>query len=293
MTSVRSRPALFRALGHAEPPPEIEVGNRVFRLVEVFKHDSWAATALYGDASGKHITCKFNRQQSVLGLPMRWLGRILARREAAFLRRLAPLPQVPNEAGPVLVAGRQLPHAVARDFVAGQPFRKRSQVTPAFFTSLERLMADVHAAGMAYVDLHKRENIIVDEAGKPHLIDFQVSFGLTDRWPGNGRLARAILRNLQEMDTYHLRKHVTRCFPDLMTAKEKAHGLHRPGLIGAHRRVAVPLRNLRRRFLTAIGVRDATGAAGSEHEPEAAFRGPGAVGTKDQGALPPEPPPRV
>ena len=31
-----------------------------------------------------------------------------------------------------------------------------------------------------YVDLHKRENIIVNERGEPSLIDFQISLS----WPG-------------------------------------------------------------------------------------------------------------
>ena len=38
----------------------------------------------------------------------------------------------------------------------------------------------MHARRTVYVDLHKRENIIVSEHGKPCLIDFQISIC----WPG-------------------------------------------------------------------------------------------------------------
>ena len=46
----------------------------------------------------------------------------------------------------------------------------------------------------------------------------------------------------------------------------------RPWWIRAHRTVVVPFRTLRRRLLAALGVRDATGMAASEHFAEDAVR---------------------
>ncbi len=43
---VRPRPALFRALGRDEPPSVVTIGGEKHELIEIFKHDSWAATAL-------------------------------------------------------------------------------------------------------------------------------------------------------------------------------------------------------------------------------------------------------
>ena len=102
---LRKRPAWLRALGDADPPPTVRVAGRDYGLLTVFKHDSWAATALYADPEGDRITCKFNRMQPVFVIPMQWLGRILARREARFLQLLAPVALVPDEMGPVAAQG--------------------------------------------------------------------------------------------------------------------------------------------------------------------------------------------
>jgi hypothetical protein len=271
---VRRRPALLRALGSAEPPGSVQVAGSGYRIETVLKHDSWAATALYSGPGGERIICKFNRVQPAFGIPMAWLGRMLARREAAFLRRLASLELVPDDLGPVIADAQPIAGALARTYIDGEAFRDGTRVDAAFFAELRRLLDAIHASGIAYVDLHKRENIIVDRSGRPHLVDFQVSLGTGRRWPGNGRLAGLIVRKLQEMDDYHYRKHYARCLPEALTPAELQRYLEPPGFIRAHRRVAVPLRRLRRRLLVLLKVRDRSGQARSELEPEDALRPP-------------------
>ena len=99
----RPRPAIFRALGRSEPPPVVQIEGAAFRMIELLKHDSWAATAIYESADRKAL-CKFNRQQSILGLPMRWLGRLLASRERAFHARLDGIPGIAPALGTVTAA---------------------------------------------------------------------------------------------------------------------------------------------------------------------------------------------
>jgi hypothetical protein len=275
---VRGRPALLRALGGADPPESVWVGGSEYRVADILKHDSWAATAVYAGSRGERIICKFNRVQPAFGLPMAWLGRRLARREAGFLRRLAHLDLVPDDLGPVMADGRPLAGALARSYVDGEAFRDPGQVQPAFFAELRRLLDAVHACDMAYVDLHKRENIIIGRDGRPHLIDFQVSLGMWRRWPGKSRGVRMIVRKLQAMDDYHYRKHYARCLPAALTAEELRRYLQPPGFIRAHRRLAVPLRGLRRRLLVLLKVRDRSGQAHSELEPEDALRPPSPPG---------------
>lgn len=279
---LRKRPAWLRALGNAEPPPSVEVEGRTYRLEITFKHDSWAATALYADSAGARITCKFNRVQPVFIIPMRWLGRTLARREAHFLQLLADVPLVPDELGPVIAQGKVLENAVARRFVDGAPFRNSTKVDQHFFEQLRGVLDAVHARGMAYVDLHKRENIIVDTEGRPHLIDFQVSYSPGSRWPWNGRVARSLLRQLQEMDDYHYRKHYARCLKHHLSPDEYERLLEPTGLVRWHRKFGVPLRALRRRLLTALHLRDRSGQASSELEPEDAFRNSKKAGSGDR-----------
>jgi hypothetical protein len=263
--TARPRPPIFRALGAHEPPERVEVGGQPYQLVRVFKHDSWAATALYRGPSGQ-IVCKFNRQQSVAGLPMRWLGRRLARREAAVLQRLSDLPNVPRWAGDVCVNGRRLEHAVAHDYVPGHPLGDGERVNDRFFGELTDLLATMHRRGIAYVDLHKRENVIVGDDGRPYLIDFQISLTLPNWWP-----ARAVLRMAQRSDDYHLAKHVARCRPDLGGVLPSI-AANRPWWIRLHRLVARPFRACRRRLLVWCGVRTGRGRVGSEHFPEEVVR---------------------
>jgi hypothetical protein len=270
---VKPRPPLFRALGAKEPPARVRVAGEDYVQLAVFKHDSWAATALYGNGE-RRITCKFNRMQPVFLLPMGWLGRLLARREAWFLDALKELELVPDGLGPVVVDGQVARHAVARIYVEGEPFRDRTGLAPDFIRQLENLLGEVHRRGIAYVDLHKRENVIVDRQGRPNLIDFQVSLATGDRFPFNTRAFGWLVRQLQETDLYHVRKHHVRLYKEEFTPEERESYARPPGIIGAHRRVAVPLRRFRRMLLTKLRVRDRSGMAGSEHEPEVAFRTP-------------------
>ena len=270
-TSSRPRPPVFRALGADDPPAEIEVGGAPYRRLEILKHDSWAATAIYGGPVGR-IVCKFNRRQSLFGLPMAWLGRVLARREARILALLADQPNVPDGCGSVRADGKRLNNAVAHVYVPGRPLGRYERVNDDFFPRLGRLLAEMHRRKMAYVDLHKRENILVGDDGQPHLIDFQISVALSHRWPAGTEIVRAVLDLLQRSDEYHFRKHVAHNRPDLYAEMPLSVTVGRPWWIRAHRMIGVPLRTLRRRLLSALGVRDATGQAASEHFAEDAVR---------------------
>jgi hypothetical protein len=261
----RPRPPVLRALGADDPPLAVTVGGRSYARYELLKHDSWAATAIYAGPAGK-IVCKFNRTQPVYGIRMDWLGRRLAARERRALERLADLPNVPNSLGDVIVNGRVLPNAVARVYVPGHPLRPHERVRADFFPTLRTLLAEMHRRGIAYVDLHKRENVIVGDDGRPYLIDFQIGFDATHTrvaWlPG----VRYLFDVLCQSDLYHLRKHVAHHAPELNL------GLDRPWWITAHRAVAVPFRQLRRRLLVAAGVRTGAGHVETEQFAEDAVR---------------------
>ena len=266
---VRSRPPLFRALGASDPPAEVSIGGRPFRRTDLFKHDSWAATALYTDPAGRKVVCKFNRVQPALGIGLGWLGRRLAARESRILELLRDLSTVPDPCGPVRVNGRVLPNTAARVFIPGHPLARDEWVNDDFFPTLEATLRAMHARGIAYVDLHKRENIIVGDDGRPYLIDFQIGFDATHprvRWiPG----VRSVFELLYRSDLYHLGKHAARHRPDLY-GTESADA--RPWWIDLHRTLAVPFRELRRRLLVAAGVRSGKGRVTTEHAPEDAVR---------------------
>ncbi|MSR79501.1 MAG: hypothetical protein EXS11_02095 [Gemmataceae bacterium] len=265
--SVKVRPALFRALGKDDAPEIVRVGGTSFQRKHLFKHDSWAATAHYVSACGKEIVCKFNRRQSILGFPMGWLGRYLARHEAHLLHLLGDLANIPPESGSVEVNGVIQKNAVAHAFIPGQPLRKDSHPGLEFFRQLEATLQEMHRRGIAYVDLHKRENILVGADGLPYMIDFQISQALP-KWGPLGW----ILRILQQSDSYHLRKHILHFEPAFFGTTTPEEALKRPLWIRLHRMIAVPFRTLRRKLLVLFGIRSGHGSAESEVFPEEGIR---------------------
>ncbi len=265
--TARPRPPLFRALGASEPPDAVVVEGQTYSRAEVYKHDSWAATAVYASGAGERIVCKFNRSQSVCGVPMKWLGHRLAARESRALARLADLPLFPRTLGPVFANGQLLRNTVARSYIAGHPLGSADRPGPEFFRELKESLLAMHARGIAYVDLHKRENIIVGDDGRPYLVDFQVCFDATHprvRWlPG----IRAAFEQLCTIDLYHWGKHVRRAEPNADLSS-----LEIPAWIRLHRFFGVPLRQLRRRLLVSRGIRLGRGDASSEVFAEDAVR---------------------
>jgi hypothetical protein len=260
----RPRFPIFRALGAHEPPQVVEIQGGAHTRASIFKHDSWAATALYVGPAGK-VVCKFNRQQSIFGIPMTGLGRMLAEREIGMLRCLEDVANVPRWLGPVCAEGRRLEHVVARAYVEGHPLGRRESLSPAFFDKLAAVLRVMHERGLAYVDLHKRENILVGVDREPYLFDFQISVAL-----GHGAGPRhpwldESLKLLQESDRYHLEKH-RRHYLDGVRLRTL------PWFIQAHRRIGRPFRELRRRLLVALGIRTGSGRAESEHFAEDAVR---------------------
>jgi hypothetical protein len=270
-TPARPRPALFRALGKEEPPALVSVAGSEYHLERVLKHDSWAASAVYVGEAGQ-LAVKFNRVQPIFGLPVTWLGNWLARREAWMMKALADVPNVARWAGEVRVHGRVVKHAVAHAWIPGHPLRTGEKVGDDFFPALERLLAELHRRGIAYVDLHKRENIIVGEDGQPYLIDFQISQALPDIWVCDNFLTRPLLRLLQRSDSYHLHKHRVHHRPDQVGANEADLERSRPWWIRLHRLVARPFRALRRALLVRLRVRTGDGQATSEVFPEDAVQ---------------------
>jgi len=130
-------------------------------------------------------------------------------------------------------------------------------------------LGQLHARDMAYVDMYKRENVLVGADGRPYLFDFQISYLAPAGWLGRTRLARAWLRILQLSDQHHAMKLQAYSSGDPVLKAEVQR--RRPWWIKLHRGVAVPVRTLRRRLLVWLRVRTAGGQAESEHFAEAAI----------------------
>jgi hypothetical protein len=245
-TPVKSRPpcSLF-ALGYAELPPTIDAEGVTYAFDRLFKHDFFAATALYrrADAADQFAVLKVQRTYPYFGIPLKWLGRMVANHEIRIYQQLQGVPGIPKLLGRVGETG--FLHA----FIPGTDLHADVALTEEFFVQLEDLFQRLHERDVAYVDANKRENILYGTDGKPWLIDFQISFHLK-----KGSRAtfpfRWLFRRLVRADWYHFYKHKTRLLPSGCTGDDFVRAETREVLHKVHRLVAQPVIRARRKLLS-------------------------------------------
>ncbi len=206
------------------------IGGTEYQREKTIKHDFFAATGFYLSQSGQRVVLKVGRTIEFSGVPLLWLGKWLCDREVRFYKLCEGVPNVPA------VIGRVGKTGFVHDYVAGKPLSKEHPIPDAFFDDLFELLRELHRRDIAYVDTNKPQNILQGDDDKPHLIDFQISFGLGDF--GNNFITRAILRRMQREDFYHILKHKRRLRPDLLTEAEKALTGKKSWFIKVHRFVS-------------------------------------------------------
>jgi hypothetical protein len=229
----------MRALGKSDLPSAIQLGDRIFRLTRTVKHDFFAATGFYDDSAGR-IVLKIGRTVEFAGVPLLWLGKLLRRRELGFYQKLRDLPAVPK------VLGTLGPTGFLLEYVAGAPLASRPRCPDSYFSELGALFDELHRRNLAYVDANKSQNILLGPDGRPHLIDFQISYD-SDMVPVKS-LSRLLLQLFRESDTYHLLKHKSRLRPDQLTDDERTILQRRSLPIRLHRFFLKPYFNMRRRI---------------------------------------------
>jgi len=228
----------LRALGRGDLPAALSIRGERFHRVTTVKHDFFAATGFYENKAGARVVLKVGRTEDYAGVPMRWLGRRLCRREMRFYRKLSDVPGVPALLGTVGETG------FVHEYVSGEPLRRGLAVPRGFFDALEDLLREVHRRDIAYVDTNKCPNILLGDDGAPHLIDFQISWDLDEL--GDTSLNRWLLRRLQREDRYHVLKHKKRLCPEELTAEERDVVMRKSALIRLHRMITAPYFRLRR-----------------------------------------------
>jgi hypothetical protein len=228
----------MRALGRANLPESITIDGTTWRHTRTHKHDFWAVTGFYRNDRGESAVLKMARTEPFMGMGLEFIGRFLCRREIRFYNALRELYNVPPIIATVGTTG--FLHA----FVDGAPLSKDRPVPDTFFDDLERLMHEIHGRRMAYVDANKPENILLGDDGRPHLIDFQISWDLHEL--GDTWVNRWWLKRLQHSDIYHVLKHKKRLRPDQLSEVERAIVERRGALIRLHRIVTMPYKRVRR-----------------------------------------------
>jgi RIO-like serine/threonine protein kinase len=141
---------------------------------------------------------------------MRWIARWLLRREQRVLERLTAVKGVPHLAAAI---DRD---AIALTWVEGRTldkwmFRQRPRE---LIEQLRELTEQMHAAGVFHLDLHQRNNLLVDEAGRLSIVDFGAAIA-------PGPLARALFgRFLRVTDLHAAHKYLARFTPEELTEEE-------------------------------------------------------------------------
>ncbi|MFQ5457964.1 MAG: hypothetical protein ACE5FC_05880 [Myxococcota bacterium] len=209
------------------PAPEITVDGKTYRYTSTLKSDFFSVNYLY-ESGGTAYVLKISRFRFIGAFLFQWLARLFHHWEWRVYSRLDGTPWIPP------LAGRYGKNGLLHEFIPGMTlmqfikkrkregkFDPRSDFGDDFFPRLESTLAEVHRREVAYADMAKLENVIVDDRGKPWLIDFQISWPVPPSGPLRP-IALAIYRIIAREDRYHLLKYKGRYRPDQMTGDERA-----------------------------------------------------------------------
>lgn len=140
----------------------------------------------------------------------RWIARAMLRRERKILARLREVQGVPH------LAGRIDRDAIALTWVPGRQLDKRIfRARPRdLMRQMEELTERLHTAGVFHLDLHQRNNFLVDERGRLSIVDFGSAVA-------PGRLTRALFgRYFRRSDQHAGYKFLARFAPEELTDDE-------------------------------------------------------------------------
>jgi len=222
-------------------PDVIDIRGRPHRCVDVLKDDFYAITRIYEGPAGRFIV-KASQLYPCRNFAREWIARFLAKRELNIHNRLKHVGGVPRIVGKI---GR---FGFIREFVPGETLNRAEHIPDDYFDGLEKILEQVHSAGVAHIDIEKPENVLVGEDGRPHIIDFQISWcpGL---WVAPFRwLTRPLFRIAQREDWYHFYKHKRKLRRDLVTEEEYIRGRRTSLAIKIHRFLTRPYFFIRRRI---------------------------------------------
>jgi tRNA A-37 threonylcarbamoyl transferase component Bud32 len=180
--------------------------------IEIIRQGSWAKPDIKSVAYGPDRAILKDFSDKLW--PVRLLGRRQVAREMRALRRLQGIPGIPRcygEAGPIGI----LMEPIEGERITRWCRNRRDQAGP-MFEKLQRLVGQIHARGVAHIDLRKRDNILVTEDGRPCIIDFNASFCFDPAGPG----ARFLFPFLRRIDDSAVLKWKSRLAPELLTAEE-------------------------------------------------------------------------
>jgi len=227
---------------------KIEIGGEVYDHLGTLKDDAFARTELVAKDGNKYLY-KISRLR-LGGLPkMHWLMKRLTAREVRIHGLLAGVRGVPK------LVKRVDEVSFIREFVEGRTLdRKPPFMRADFFDEFHEIVLNIHARGVAFVDLAKKENVVVTRDGRPFLIDFQISIARGTGWGPISWPRNAVVRLMQCADVYHVVKHKRHIRPDLLTQEERLASSRRPWFARLHKyMLRIPYHAVKRRIIPKHG----------------------------------------
>lgn len=135
-------------------------------LVRVLKQDALGRVELVRLADGREAVLRRATGGRIPGSGL--VARLLLARERRALLALEGLAGVAR----VLAAERA---CLLRSFVPGTPLCLACALPRDYFERLEELVRALHERGVCHNDLHKEQNVLVQEDGRPAVLDFQLA----------------------------------------------------------------------------------------------------------------------
>ena len=250
----------YKQIRGKDLPQVLSWNGQVYHRERVLKRDFYAAVGIYQPSTSNPdaanstapVLYKIYHADRFGLIPLGWLGRFLCRREMHFLKRLSDVPGIPKFREQVDAT------SFVREYVPGCNLREYSREhTPdaQFFPELKSILQAVHDRGISHNDLSKPENIVVTEAGRPVLIDFQIALDFAGRKVlGLGTL----MRYFQRIDGYHITKIHRRRRPMDFAPEEIANAKKKGWLLHIHGHLRRPYRAVRHRVLNRLTVESPT-----------------------------------
>ncbi len=169
----------------------------------------------------------------------RLLGRFLVFREKMAYRRLNGLPGIPSCYGTVDPYALVLQHIPAERVMDVD----HQRISADFFRLLSELVENLHSRGVAHGDLHKLDNILIDDRGRPVVVDFASAI-----MTGSNPLVAYLFPILCDNDWRGVYKLKDKVAPELLTEQQREFLHHRSLGERIFRYIREPIRSLIKRW---------------------------------------------
>jgi len=178
----------------------------------------------------------YHKGKSLFG---RLLGRFLTCREKIAYERLKDLPGVPR------YCGLLDPYALILEYVPSKHVQDvdPAQISADFFRLLSELVTNLHRRGIAHGDLHKLDNILIDDRGRPVVVDFTSAI-----MTGSNPLVALVFRILCDEDRRGIYKLKNQVAPHLLSEQQRKFLNHHSLGERIFRRIRDPIRSLIKRW---------------------------------------------